>query len=233
MHTPTSPYKNRVLAALPKSEIEALAAHLKLLPLPQEQVLLDGNASYGYFMEDGIASAVVTVENGSTVEVGVIGIDGVVGIPILLGAGHSPVRTFMQISGSGYRIEAETLRTAFDRPGTLREVLQKYIQAFMVQTTQTGACNRLHTIEERLARWLLQCRDRLHTDRLELTQDFLGQMLGSPRTTVTVAVGLLERAGMIHHARGVVTVRDRAALEGAACECYRTVHDEYVRLGLL
>jgi CRP-like cAMP-binding protein len=233
MTTPNPTFKNRVLSSLPRSEIDGLVPHLKFLPLPQEQVLLDGDASYAYFLEDGIASAVITVASGNSVEVGVIGIDGVVGLPILLGTNHSPVRTFIQIAGSGYRIEAEALRVAFDRPGTLRRHLQKYIQAFMVQTTQTAACNRLHNIEERLARWLLSCHDRLGSDRLGLTQDFLGQMLGSPRTTVTLAVGLLQRAGMIDHARGVVTIRDRAALESAACECYQTVRDEYSRLGLL
>jgi hypothetical protein len=127
---------------------------------------------------------------------------------LLLGTEGSPVRIFMQISGSGFRIEAESLKAEFDCSGQLRQYLQKYIQALMVQTTQTGACNRLHTIEKRLARWLLTCRDRMPTDRLVLTHEFLGQMLGSPRTTVTLAVGLRERAGMIHHSRGVVTVRD-------------------------
>jgi CRP-like cAMP-binding protein len=233
MSTPNSHYKNRVLASLPKAELESLAPHLTPLDLPQEQVLLDGKAPSAYFLEDGIASAVVSVADGSTVEVGVIGIDGVVGLPILLGTGHSPVLTFMQIAGSGFRIEAEKLKTAFEQNGDLRRHLQRYIQAFMVQTSQTAACNRLHNIEERLARWLLSCRDRVSSDRLALTQDFLGQMLGSPRTTVTLAVGLLERAGMIDHSRGVVTVRDRTALEGASCECYRTVRDEYSRLGLL
>ncbi|MGC1648669.1 MAG: Crp/Fnr family transcriptional regulator [Candidatus Sulfotelmatobacter sp.] len=233
MSTPNSHYKNRVLASLPKAELESLAPHLTPLDLPQEKILLDGKAPSAYFLEDGIASAVVSVADGGTVEVGVIGIDGVVGLPILLGTGHSPVLTFMQIAGSGFSIDAEKLKTAFEQNGDLRRHLQKYIQGFMVQTSQTAACNRLHNIEERLARWLLSCRDRMSSDRLALTQDFLGQMLGSPRTTVTLAVGLLERAGMIDHARGVVTVRDRAALEGAACECYRTVRDEYSRLGLL
>ena len=233
MTTLNSHYRNRVLASLPKNELDSLAPHLTPLDLPQEKILLDGKADYAYFLEDGIASAVVSVADGSTVEVGVIGIDGVVGVPILLGTGHSPVTTFMQIGGSGFRIEAEKLKIEFERNGDLRRHLQKYIQGFMVQTSQTAACNRLHNIEERLARWLLSCRDRMSSDRLALTQDFLGQMLGSPRTTVTLAVGLLERAGMIDHARGVVTVRDRAALEGASCECYRTVRDEYTRLGLL
>jgi len=233
MNAPDGHYQNQVLSSLPACEIDRLAPHLKFVDLPQGTVLLNGNAPYGYFLEEGVASAVVSVVDGGMVEVGVIGTEGMVGIPVLLGTDRSPVRIFMQISGSGFRIEAESLKAEFDCSGHLRQYLQKYIQAFMVQTTQTGACNRLHNIEERLARWLLTCRDRMPTDRLALTHEFLGQMLGSPRTTVTLAVGLLERAGMIDHSRGVVTVRDRQALEDTACECYCVVRDEYVRLGLL
>ncbi len=183
-------YKNRILSALPKAEISRLAVHLSKVVLKQEQTLLDGTAKYAYFMEDGIASVVATVEDGTTVEIGVIGIDGVVGIPILLGAGIAPGRTFIQIEGSGFRIEAQALKDEFERAGELRQYLQKYIQAFIVQTAQTAVCNRLHTIEERLSRWLLTCRDRMESDRLALTHDFLGQMLGAPRTTVTLARGI-------------------------------------------
>ena len=118
-------------------------------------------------------------------------------------------------------------------PGELRNYLQKYMQAFMAQTAQTAACNRVHGIEERLARWLLTCRDRMPSNQLRLTQTFLGQMLGAPRTTVTLAVGILERAGLIDHARGTVVIRNRAQLENTACECYRTVRDEYKRYRLL
>jgi CRP-like cAMP-binding protein len=111
--------------------------------------------------------------------------------------------------------------------------MHRYIQAFLVQSAQTAACNRLHNIEERLARWLLSCRDRIQSDEMRLTHDFLGQMLGAPRTTVTLAAGLLHKAGFIDYSRGVVTMLDRAGLEGSACECYRTVRDEYRRLRLL
>jgi hypothetical protein len=176
---------------------------------------------------------VVTLENGATVEVGIVGIDGVVGIPILLGTDGAPGRTFMQIAGSGFRIEAGILKREFDRPGELHRILHRYMQGFLVQSSQTAACNRLHNIEERLARWLCSCRDRLETDQLHLTHDFLGQMLGAPRTTVTLAAGLLHRAGMIDYARGLVTIRNRAALEETACECYRIVRDEFQRLSLL
>jgi CRP-like cAMP-binding protein len=227
------PYRNRVLAALPRAEINRLKPHLSSVTFKQEDTLLDGKADYAYFLEQGIASVVVTVEEGNTVEVGIIGIDGVVGIPILLGTGTAPGRTFIQMAGSGFRIKADTLKEEFERSGELRRHLQRYMQAFMVQSAQTAACNRLHNIEERLARWLLSCRDRTESDQLRLTHDFLGQMLGAPRTTVTLAAGLLHRAGLIDYSRGVVTIKDRPGLEEAACECYRIVRDEFQRLSLL
>jgi CRP-like cAMP-binding protein len=233
MNLPAQRYRNRVLASLPKAEISRLTPHLSAVTLKQEQTLIDGKAKYAYFLENGIASVVVAVANGSTVEVGVIGIDGVVGIPILLGTGGAPGRTFIQIEGSGFRIDAQVLKEEFERPGELRHRLQKYLQAFLVQTAQTAVCNRLHNIEERLSRWLLTCRDRMESDELLLTHDFLGQMLGAPRTTVTLAAGLLHRAGFIDYTRGVVTIQNRAGLEKTTCECYRTVRDEFRRLALL
>lgn len=226
-------YRNRVLAALPKAELNRLKPHLSPVTLEQEQTLLDGTAPHAYFLEGGIASVVVTLKNGDTVEVGIIGVDGVVGLPILLGTEGAPGRTFVQIAGSGYRIKADILKDEFERPGELRRTLQRYMQGFLVQSAQTAACNRLHNIEERLARWLLSCRDRLESDQLRLTQDFLGQMLGAPRTTVTLAAGLLHRAGLIDYSRGVVTVKNRSELEQASCECYRIVRDEFQRLSLL
>lgn len=221
------------MAALPKAEINRLKPHLSLVTLEQDETLLDGKGSHAYFVEHGIASVVVTVNNGNTVEVGIIGIDGVVGLPILLGIEGAPGRTFVQIAGSAYRIKAEILKKEFDRPGELRRHLQRYMQGFMVQTAQTAACNRVHNIEERLARWLSACRDRMDSNQLRLTHDFLGQMLGAPRTAVTLAAGLLHRAGLIEYSRGVVTVKNRLALEETACECYRIVRDEFQRLALL
>ncbi len=226
-------YKNRILASLPSDEIARLAPHLKPLALEQEKVLLNGNFSYAYFLEDGIASVVITVEDGSTVEVGVVGIDGVVGLAALLGARSAPRRTFIQIAGSGFRIPGKVLKEEFERDGQLRQHLQRYVQAFLTQTSQTAVCNRLHSIEERLARWLLTCHDRMKTNRLQLTQEFLGQMLGASRTTVTLAAGLLHHAGIIDYTRGVVTIRQRKQLEQTACECYGTVRDEFRRLKLL
>ena len=226
-------FKNRVLASLPAAELNRLTPHLVPLELPQNTSLADGKATEAYFLESGIASVVITLEEGDTVEVGVIGNDGVVGIAGLLGVENGISRTFIQIQGSGYSIKLRILKEEFERPGELRKYLQKYMQSFMAQTAQTAACNRVHGIEERLARWLLTCRDRMPSDQLQLTQTFLGQMLGAPRTTVTLAAGILERAGLIDHSRGVVVIRNRAELENSACECYRAVRDEYKRYQLL
>lgn len=226
-------YKNRILAALPKADIDRLAPYLSPVTLKLHTQLLDGKSDHAYFLEDGLASVVLTLADGSTVEVGVIGIEGVVGLPILLGAESMPGKTFIQVSASGFRINAKRLKSEFERDGELRDHLQKYLLANLIQSAQNAACNRLHTISERLARWLLTCHDRVQTDRLPLTHEFLGQMLGAPRTTVTLAAGILHQAGLIDYTRGHVTIRNRQKLEEAACECYRTVSDEFKRLGLL
>jgi len=222
-----------VLAALPKAEIERLSKHLSQVKLELREQLLDGHAQYAYFLEAGLASVVLTLEDGATVEVGVIGVDGVVGLPILLGAETMPGRTFIQVESSGYRIEASRLKESFERPGQLRKHLQRYVLANLVQSAQNAACNRLHNISERLARWLLTCHDRVQSDRMPLTHEFLGQMLGAPRTTVTLAAGILHEAGLIDYSRGHITIKDRAGLESVACECYGVVRNEFRRLKLL
>ena len=233
--TPRVPlrYKNRILAALPKAEIDRLAPHLSPVELSLRAPLLDGKADHAYFLEEGLASVVLTLADGATVEVGVIGIDGVVGLPILLGAEHMPGETYIQVAASGFRIEAQRLKSEFEREGKLRSHLQKYLLANLIQSAQNAACNRLHTISERLARWILTCHDRVQVDHIPLTHEFLSQMLGAPRTTVTLAAGMLHQAGLIEYSRGDVTVTDRQKLEDAACECYRTVREEFRRLGLL
>jgi CRP-like cAMP-binding protein len=228
-----SPYKNRILGALPRAELNRLAPHLSPVTFELRQKLLDGTVSFAYFLEEGLASVVVTVENGKTVEIGVVGKEGVVGIPILLGAGRVPGSTFIQIEGSGFRIKAARLKEEFERAGALRQILQKYLQAFLIQTAQTGVCNRLHNVQQRLARWLLSCHDRAEGDRVPLTQEFLGDMLGAPRTTVTLAAGILQKAGVIRYSRGSLSIKNRKKLEDVACECYGVVADEYKRLALL
>ena len=233
MNPPAKVYKNRVLAALPKAEIDRLKPHLSPVTLKVRTPLLDGHADHAYFMEEGLASVVLTLAGGETVEVGIIGIDGVVGLPIILGAGTVPGETFIQVAGSGYRIEAPRLKAEFERDGQLRSHLQKYVQAYLIQSAQNAACNRLHTISERLSRWILTCHDRVQFDRMPLTHEFLGQMLGAPRTTVTLAAGMLSHAGLIDYSRGHVTIRNREGLEHVVCECYATVRNEFRRLELL
>ena len=227
-------YKNRVLASLPKAEIDRLTPYLSPVTLKLRAQLLDGRApSYAYFLEEGLASVVLTLAGKTTVEVGVVGIDGVVGLPVLLGADRIPGETFIQVEASGFRINAKRLKEEFERPGELRRHLHKYVLASLVQSAQNIACNRLHPISERLAKWLLTCHDRVQSDRMPLTHEFLAQMLGAPRTTVTLAAGMLHQAGLIDYSRGHVTIKNRSGLEDAACECYRVVRKEFERLGLL
>ena|SRR5690242_1868185 len=231
---PRQHYKNRVLAALPKAEINRLAPHLAPVTLKLRTQLLDGKApAYAYFLEEGLASVVLPMKDGTTVEVAIVGKDGVVGLPVLLGAETIPGETFIQVEGSGFRIEAKRLKEEFERPGELRRYVHKYVIANMVQSAQNAACNRLHPIAERLARWVLTCHDRVQSDRMPLTHEFLAQMLGAPRTTVTLAAGILHQAGLIDYSRGHVTIKNRSGLEEAVCECYGVVRKEFRRLGLL
>ena len=227
-------YKNRILASLPKAEIARLAPHLSPLPLPAGKTLLNPGeeTTYAYFLESGMASVVVAMANGNMVETGITGNEGVVGLPVLLGTKSMPTRTFMQIPGEGYRIKAQRLSEEFERPGKLRKQINIYFQAHLVQTAQTAACNRLHDIAERLARWLLICHDRMESDEFTITHEFLGHMLGTPRSTVTLAAGILHKAKLLDYSRGRIHIRDRQGLEKAACECYRTIRNEFERLGI-
>jgi CRP-like cAMP-binding protein len=227
-------YKNLILSSLPKAEISRLAHHLSPLELPSGLTLLDPgqDITYGYFLETGLASVVVAMQDGNMVETGIIGNEGLVGIPLLLGTKTMPTRTFMQIPGHGFKIKAQRLTEEYERSGTLRKLINRYFQAHLVQTGQTAACNRLHDIAERLARWLLMCDDRMVGDTFTITHEFLGHMLGTPRSTVTLAAGILNKSGLIEYSRGKVTVRDRKGLEKAACECYQTIRNEFDRLGI-
>jgi CRP-like cAMP-binding protein len=229
-------YRNSLLASLPALAIKRLAPHLVPLTFKRNQILHDPGQTIEtvYFLEDGICSIVVAMEDGSTVEVGIIGRDGFVGLPAVLGTGHTPNRSFIQLPGSGFSVAAKTLREQLsETSGELRLCLQRGIQGLLVQTAQTAACNRVHELEERLARWLLMCRDRVQADRLPITHEFLAMMLGTRRSTVTVAAGILHRAGLIEYSRGHVLILRHEGLEEVACECYGIIRDEYARLGLL
>ena len=230
----TRKYKNRILASLSAREISRLAPHLSPLSLPIRKSLLDPHEeiAYVYFLESGMASVVVEMLNGTTVETGITGSDGVVGFSFMLGIKSTLTRTFIQIAGAGYKIKAERLKEEFEKSGTLRKQINLYIQAYLVLTSQTAACNRLHDIAERLARWLLMCRDRMESDTFSITHEFLGHMLGTPRSTVSLAAGILHKAGLVDYSRGKVRIRDRKGLEKASCECYQTIRKEFDRLGI-
>jgi CRP-like cAMP-binding protein len=227
-------YKNRILASLSRAEISRLAPHLSPVTLPAGKTLLNPGEeiTHAYFLETGLASVVVAMSNGSTVESGITGNEGVIGIPVLLGTKSMPTRTFMQIPGEGFRIKAQRLSDEYERPGTLRKHINWYFQAHLVQTAQTAACNRLHDIAQRLARWLLMCHDRMEADVFSITHEFLGHMLGTPRSTVSLAAGILHKGGLVDYTRGRVTIQDRSGLEKAACECYQTIRNEFDRLGM-
>ncbi|HVN94640.1 MAG TPA: Crp/Fnr family transcriptional regulator [Terracidiphilus sp.] len=186
-----------------------------------------------YFLEDAIASVVVTMENGSTVEVGLIGRDGVVGLPAVIGSGYATNRTFIQLPGSGFTLKAKILRRLEESSAKLRSCLHVAVQGYLAQTAQTAACNRVHELEERLARWLMMCSDRLQSNDIPITHEFLAMMLGTRRSSVTIAAGILHKSGLIAYSRGSVTIKNRDGLAHAACECYQSVQQEYLRLGLL
>ncbi|AFZ25056.1 cAMP-binding protein [Cylindrospermum stagnale PCC 7417] len=235
MSVDTNPLRarqNRLLAALPDVEYELLIPHLKLVPLPYEQIIYQAEEPITqiYFPHQGAISLVSIMENGSTVEVGIVSNEGMVGIPVILGGKTTTTTALVQIPGSGVRMNADVLKTLFDQGGAIQSLLLRYIQARFTEITQGCACNRLHTLEERLARWLLTVSDRLQSDEFLLTQEFISQMLGVRRSGVTVAASTLSRAGMISYKRGRINILNREGLEATSCECYRVIRNEFSRL---
>ena len=182
-----------------------------------------------YFPDDAMVSVVATTAEGQCAEVGVVGREGMIGLDVLLGADSSLNETFVQLPDGGLRMTTAAVRKHFTQSGALHDSLLRFIRLLMMQISQTALCNRLHTVEERLARWLLLCRDRSPTADLRLTQEFLGIMLGTNRATITVAALALQSGGYIRYSRGLITVLDRDGLEHFSCDCYRTVKKEYDR----
>lgn len=223
---------NRLLAALPNSEYERLIPHLKLVSLPLDQVIYESGEpiTHAYFPHQTVISIVTTMEDGSTVEVGVVSNEGMVGIPIILGGNTTTTTAIVQIADGAMRMDADILRSEFNRGGYLKTLLLRYVQARYTEIAQGSACNRLHTLEERLARWLLTVNDRLQLDDFPLTQEFIAQMLGVRRSGVTVAASTLSRAGMISYNRGKISIVNREDLEATSCECYRVIQSEFTRL---
>lgn len=224
--------KNQLLAALPAQEYQRLVPYLEHVVLTTQQVLYDSYEpiEYVYFPIQGLASLLYTMEDGETVEVGLVGHEGIVGLPVILGGMKTTNQAVVQIAGNAMRMEASRLKREFDRGGKLQKILLRYTQALLMLVSQTAACNRLHTLDERLARWLLLVQNRLQSDELPLTQEYISQMLGTRRSGVTVAAGTLQEAGIIRYKRGKITILNQENLEGTACECYRVIQKEFARL---
>jgi CRP-like cAMP-binding protein len=214
--------KNEILLALPEAERAVVFARLEFVPLPLSTKLTEKGAliKFAYFLNDGLASVLNVMANEKSIEVGLCGKEGFVGLPLTVGFTTSPAQVVMQIGGTGFRISATDLAVCLSKCPTLMITLSRFAQEMGVQSAQVAACNRLHEMDERLARWLLMSQDRIGGNIVLLTQDYLSNMLGTRRASVTVAAGVLQKAGLITYKRGAVAIEDRTLLEDAACECY-------------
>ena len=224
--------RNTLLSSLSTSDFDLLAPHLESVTLELRKMLEKPNKSIQdvYFPESGFASVVAVQRGGKEVEVGLIGREGMTGLPIVLGNHRSPHATYIQAPGKGHSIPASELRQAMQASGSLRDSLLKFVQAFGVQTTHTAICNARSRMDERLARWLLMAQDRIQSDILPLTHEFLSIMLGVRRPDVTVALKALRGGGLISYRRGEITIKDRKGMARVAGEAYGTPESEYRRL---
>ena len=214
--------RNKILLAVARDGCSRLFGQLELIKTAAGTVLQEAEEpiAFAYFINEGLGSVLNIVESGKSVEVGLVGIEGFVGAPLLAGFKTSPSRIIMQIGGSVFRVSAKVLKLALNDSPQLVTELNRHFQTLALQSQQVAVCNRLHDVEERLARWLLMCQDRLGGDVIPLTQDFLAHMLATRRASVTVAAGILQKAGLITYKRGLVKIKDRQMLEDASCECY-------------
>jgi CRP-like cAMP-binding protein len=224
--------RNLMLAQLPDAEYDTLAKSLVPVELPLHMRLSEPNEpiEYVYFLNSGLISTDALTDKGESVEVGVIGREGFAGLPALLDQPQMSHSVMMQGIGEGFRIRSSILRDQFVRGGTLQRLVHTFAYLQLVQVTQSVLCNRMHEVDARLARWLLTSADRMESESLNLTQEFLAQMLGVQRSTVTVAAGDLQRAGLIGYSRGKIHILDREKLTATACECYRIVSAAYRRV---
>ncbi len=227
------PRENQLLAALPIDDYQRLIPHLELVALSNQQLLYDIGEliTYVYFPHQALVSFISLMEDGSTTEVALVGKEGMVGLPVCWGGNCSGnIQALVQMPGSAMRMKAEQLKTEFSRGGAMQSLLLLYTQALFSQVAQTAACNRHHTVEQRLARWLLTVQDQIQASELVMTQEFISQMLGTRRSGVTVAAIALQQAGMIRYSRGRITVIDREKMKLVACECYDVINNEFSRL---
>jgi CRP-like cAMP-binding protein len=224
--------KNRLLAALPEAEWQRWLPQLELVEMPLGEVLYEsgGTLSHVYFPTTAIVSLLYVMENGASAEIAVVGNEGLVGVSLFMGGESTPSRAVVQSAGQGIRLEAQSMKNEFNRAGPTLHLLLRYTQALITQMAQTAVCNRHHSVDQQLCRWLLLSLDRLEGDELVMTQELIANMLGVRREGVTEAALKLQEAGLISYARGHITVLGRAGLEKRTCECYAVVKKEYDRL---
>jgi len=219
---------NRILAALPREDFARLAPHLTTVSLERDEVvyIAGDQIHYVYFPISGLMSLLSTTETGSTVEVAMVGNEGIVGLPVILKNKMIPYEVAVQTETDAYRIKAEDFQEEFEKGEALHELILRYLNVLIAQISQSALCHRFHTVEEALGTWLLMVQDRLNIESLSLTQESISHALGVPRTGVTMAAGTLQRAGLIRYSRGKIIILDRERLESNSCECCRIIHDE-------
>jgi CRP-like cAMP-binding protein len=227
-----SPEQNYILGALPPAERERLFPHLKLVTLPLGRALYESGDTlqHIYFPTDSIISLLYVLENGASAEIAVVGKDGAIGVALFMGGETTTNRAIVQSSGSAYRLTGARLKREFNRHGQVQHILLRYTQALITQMAQTAVCNRHHSVDQQLCRWLLLSLDRLSSSQLNMTQELIANMLGVRREGVTEAAGRLQKLGVIMYSRGQIEVLDRGALERLCCECYGVVKRETDRL---
>ncbi|MDR6536363.1 Crp/Fnr family transcriptional regulator [Variovorax soli] len=226
------PRKNRLLAALPDGEWRRWRPQLEWVEMPLGQVLYEsgGTLSHVYFPITSIVSLLYVMENGASAEIAVVGNEGIVGISLFMGGQSTPSRAVVQSAGQGYRLKAQVMKEEFDQAGPVLHLLLRYTQALITQMAQTAVCNRHHSLDQQLCRWLLLSLDRLQGSELVMTQELIANMLGVRREGVTEGALKLQQAGLIRYARGRISVLNRPGLEERTCECYGVVKKEYDRL---
>jgi CRP-like cAMP-binding protein len=227
-----SPHQNHLLDALPAADYDRIASHLELITMKLGDVLYESGAKlrYVYFPTTCIVSLLYVMEDGASAEIAIVGNEGILGISLFMGGDTTPSRALVQSAGHAFRLKAELLKDEFGRFGPTMHLLLRYTQALITQMAQTAVCNRHHSVDQQLCRWLLLSLDRLQSNKLSMTQELIANMLGVRREGVTEAAGKLQEAGLISYRRGTITVVDRPGLEAKACECYQVVKTEFDRL---
>lgn len=227
-----NPRENHILRALPQAEFERLEPHLKLVPMPLGAVLYESGAAlrHIYFPTNCIVSLLYGLQNGASAEIAVVGNEGAIGVSLFMGGETTPSRAVVQSAGQAYRLPGKRLKEEFNRHGEMLHILLRYTQSLLTQMFQTAVCNRHHSLEQQLCRWLLLSLDRLPSNELKMTQELIANMLGVRREGVTEAAGKLQALEVIRYSRGKITVLDRPQLEAMSCECYAVVRKESDRL---